>query len=72
MDLLQSIHKLPKIEKIKVMEFLWEELTIDDKEYTSPEWHKDELKETEKRMAEGREKIIDWSDAKRLLRQEFK
>lgn len=72
MDLLQSIHELPKMEKIKVMEFLWEELTLDEKEYASPKWHKDELKETEKRMAEGKEEMIDWSEAKRLLRKEFK
>lgn len=38
------------------MEFLWEELTIQDKEYESPKWHKAELNETEKRMAEGNEK----------------
>jgi len=72
MNLLQSIHELPKIEKIKMMEFLWAELTMDEKEFFSPSWHEDELKETEKRMAEGREKLIDWSEAKRLLRAEFK
>ncbi len=72
MDLLQSIHELPKREKLKMMEFLWEELTLNDKEYVSPKWHEDELKKTEKRMAEGKEKIIDWSEAKKLLRKEFK
>ncbi len=72
MDLLKNIHELSKTEKIKMMEFLWEELTLDDKEYLSPKWHKDELKETEKRMADGKEKMIDWSEAKRLLRTEFK
>ena len=71
-DLLQSIHNLPRIEKIKVMEFLWEELTSDDNEFNSPDWHKNTLADTEKRMAEGKEKIIDWSEAKQLLRNEFK
>ncbi len=72
MDLLQNIHDLPRIEKIKVMEFLWEELTFEEKELDSPDWHKKALSETEKRMAEGKEKIIDWSEAKQLLRKEFK
>ncbi|OQY12769.1 MAG: acyl-protein synthetase [Desulfobacteraceae bacterium 4572_19] len=72
MNLLQSIHELPKMEKIKVMEFLWEDLTLEEKKYKSPNWHKDALAETEKRMAVGKEKIIDWSDAKQFLRNEFK
>jgi hypothetical protein len=65
MDLLQNIHELPRIEKIKVMEFLWEELTLEE-ELDSPDWHKKALSETEKRM------VIDWSEAKQLLRKEFK
>lgn len=68
MDLLQNIHQLPKLEKIKVMEFLWKDL---QGEYESPDWHGDALLETEKRMAEGKEKSIDWNQAKKLLRKEF-
>jgi len=34
--------------------------------------HKMLLLETEKRMAEGKEKIIDWEEAKKLLRDDFK
>ena len=71
MDLLQNIHDLPRVEKIKVMEFLWEELTLEEKELDSPGWHKKALSETEKRMMEGKEKVIDWSEAKQLLRKEF-
>ncbi len=71
MDLLQSIHDLPRIEKVKMMEFLWEELTADD-EFDSPDWHKKALSDTEKRMEEGTEKEIDWNKAKQLLRNEFK
>ncbi|MDY0361446.1 MAG: addiction module protein [Desulforegulaceae bacterium] len=71
MDLLQSIHELPVAEKIKVMEFIWEELTFNQKEYVSPDWHRHELEKTAKRMLEGREKVFDWSEAKRLLRKEL-
>ena len=72
MNLLESIHELPNIEKIKVMEFLWQELTVKEDKYNSPEWHKDALMETEKRVAEGKEKYIDWNEAKQLLRNDFK
>jgi hypothetical protein len=72
MDLLQNIHNLPTIEKIKVMEFIWAELTSDDSEFVTPTWHEDELIKTEKRMTEGKEQIMDWAEAKQLLRNEFR
>ena len=72
MNLLESIHELPKTEKIKVMEFLWEELTCKEGQYSSPKWHENALKETENRVAEGKERFIDWNEAKQLLRTEFK
>ncbi|OQY01510.1 MAG: hypothetical protein B6I26_04065 [Desulfobacteraceae bacterium 4572_130] len=72
MDLLQSIHSLPRLEKVKVMEFLWEELTLEEKEFDSPDWHRKALADTEKRLGKGKEKIIDWKKAKQLLRNEFK
>ena len=68
MNLLQSLQELPKTEKIKVMEFLWNDLKSD---YDSPTWHEIALKETENRMALGEEKAIDWKVAKKMLRQEF-
>jgi len=71
MNLLETIHELPDIEKIKIMEFLWEELTLDDKNYLSPQWHQEELKKTEQRFSDGKEELIDWKTAKQLLRNEF-
>jgi hypothetical protein len=70
MDLLQSIHDLPKIEKIKIMEFIWEELTSKEGEFESPSWHEKALSDTEKRMKIGKEEIMDWDEAKKKLRKE--
>ena len=72
MNLLESIHELPNTEKIKVMEFIWGELTLKEDKYSSPEWHNNALRETEKRVAERKEEFIDWNKAKQLLRNEFK
>ena len=72
MNLLESIHELPNTEKLKVMEFLWEELTLDDKNYASPDWHQTELSKTERKVAEGTEQCLDWVEAKERLRNEFK
>ena len=72
MNLLQSIHELPRLEKIKVMEYLWEELSVEDKKIESPEWHQKVLSDTENRVSDGKEKVINWSEAKQRLRKEFK
>jgi len=72
MDLLQNIHELPRIEKIKVMEFIWEELTTKAEQYESPSWHEKALADTEKRMEEGKEELIDWNEAKQRLRKKTK
>ena len=72
MNILQTIDKLPRIEKIKVMEFIWKKLTINDSEFESPAWHKNTLAETESRYEAGKEELIDWSEAKELLRKHFR
>lgn len=72
MDILKNIHELPRIDKIKIMEFIWEELTALDQDFESPDWHKNALSETEARMKNGLEKILDWDEAKRRLRNDPK
>ena len=54
------------------MKFLCKELRTEDKKYSSVDWHKDVLADTEKRMAEGKERVIDWSEAKEMLRNNCK
>lgn len=71
MNLLQNIQELPKIEKLMIMEFLWKDLFEENDEFESPEWHKKSLSETEKRVEDGREEVIDWTEAKRRLRKSF-
>jgi len=45
-----------------------EELEDDHAETVdAPDWHRAELVETERRLAEGKEKVLDWQDAKRQL-----
>ena len=67
----EAIRKLPRSEKLKLMEALWEELSRPETEFESPAWHASELKETEQRLAEGKEQVLDWEAAKKKLRSEF-
>lgn len=53
------------------METLWEELSPPDAEFESPAWHAKEVAETERRLAEGKEQVMDWEKAKKALRCKF-
>ena len=50
------------------MEVIWEDLPDEEEQVESPDWHKKALKETEHRLSSGQEKIVDWKDAKKELR----
>jgi len=64
----ESLRQLPRSEKLKLMETLWEELSRPDDEFVSPAWHAKELAATERRLAEGKEQVLDWDAAKQSLR----
>ena len=66
----EKIKKMSRVEKIRLMEDLWEDLN-GDCEVESPDWHEDELRETERLIADGIEKKMDWNTAKKELREKF-
>lgn len=53
------------------MEALWKDLSGDEEKYDSPAWHVAALEETEKRMNDGIEKVVDWDIAKKNLRKKY-
>jgi hypothetical protein len=62
------LEKMTREEKLQAMEALWIDLTRNEKEYNSPDWHKDILELREKRIQSGQEKYQDWESAKKDLR----
>ena len=66
-----EIKQLSREEKLRVMEAIWEDLSTDDELIESPEWHKDALQETKRRLSSGQEEIMEWQDAKKELRNRF-
>ncbi|HWC60401.1 MAG TPA: addiction module protein [Verrucomicrobiae bacterium] len=68
---IEAVRKLPRVEQLRLMETLWEELSRSENELESPAWHATELEQTEKRLAEGKEQIMDWEAAKKELRRRF-
>ena len=71
MGILQEIKQLSYIDKLRVMEALWKDLSGDEEKYDSPAWHVAALEETEKRMNDGIEKVVDWDRAKKNLRKKY-
>ncbi len=61
---IEKVKKLPRTEKLQIMETLWEDLSHSETEIDSPDWHRQALEET----ASRNETPLDWSDAKRQLR----
>ncbi len=66
-----EIQNLSKEEKLRVMEAIWEDLSKDDDQIESPDWHLQVLQETDQRLRSGQEHIVDWHDAKKELRKRF-
>jgi putative addiction module component (TIGR02574 family) len=66
-----ELRKLPRDEKLKIIEALWGDLAADEEAFESPEWHADELRKTEADLAAGKVEVLDWEDAKKELRKRF-
>lgn len=60
---LAELKLMPRIEKLKLMEALWHDLSLDPNPLEMPLWHMVELKETAAKLSEGKEEILDWQDA---------
>jgi len=64
-----ELHKLPSLEKLKIIELLWGDLEEDSLQSLS--WHETELKKTEADFLAGNIKAVDWQQAKKELRARF-
>ena len=55
-------------EKLKAMEMLWDDLCRGAPDFSSPSWHEDVLKEREQGIRDGKEKFVNWDQAKKDIR----
>ena len=61
--------RLPRVEKLRLMEALWDDLSHEAAAVDSPSWHEAVLRETAERVGSGDEVPLDWDAAKRHLRR---
>lgn len=67
--MLIATESLTRLDKLRLIEQFWDELSQDPAGVTPPTWHADALAETEAAVAEGKAEFMNWEDAKeRLLR----
>ncbi len=66
-----DIGNLSREEKLRIMEAIWEDLSREDEQVESPEWHREALEETDRRRQSGKESVVDWQEAKKELRKRF-
>ena len=64
----EEILKLPRLEKISLMEQLWVDLSQQAERFEIPDWHATQLEETEQRLKNGDEQFEDWTEVKQKLR----
>ena len=62
-----NISQMSTEEKMRSMELLWDDLCSKNPDFNSPDWHRDLLKSREKRIREGKEKFLDWEQAKKEI-----
>jgi hypothetical protein len=63
-----NIEEMTAEEKLKAMEMLWDDLCRRSPDFSSPSWHEDVLKEREQRIKDGKDRFVDWDQAKKDIR----
>lgn len=64
---IKELRGLPRLEKFKIVEALWEDLSSEPDSIESPAWHGMELQQTLADHEAGKIESIGWNDAKREL-----
>lgn len=66
------LDEMTRVEKLRTMDLIWDDLMKNPDEITTPEWHKDVLSARAKRVENGEAVFKDFEDSKAVLRKEFK
>lgn len=72
MDISLPLDKMTSLDKIAVMEKLWDDLCRDPEGIPSPKWHEEVLKARQKGVKEGKEKFISFDQAKERIKAQTK
>jgi len=71
MEVTLPLEKMSTEEKIQTMEIIWDDLCTKADSIPSPSWHKKILQEREHGIKKGDDEFVDWSNAKKNIRDEI-
>ncbi len=57
------------VEKLQAMEMLWDDICRNVERVESPAWHEKTLEAREENLRQGKDKFIDWNQAKKDIRK---
>jgi hypothetical protein len=72
MDISLPLDKMTRLDKLAVMEKLWDELCRNPDSIPSPSWHKGILEKREQEITEGKAKFSSFDVAKERIRDQIK
>jgi hypothetical protein len=72
MDISLPLDKMTRLDKIAIMERLWEDLCRDPGSIPSPAWHKDILGAREREVSEGKAKFTSFDRSKKRIRDQIR
>jgi cell wall assembly regulator SMI1 len=72
MDISLPLDEMTSLDKIAVMEKLWDDLCRNPESISSPEWHGEVLQAREKEIKEGKAKFTAFNRAKERIRKKTK
>ena len=72
MSISLPLDKMTSLDKIAVMEKLWDDLCRDPESIPSPTWHKDVLEAREKEVSEGNARFTSFDRAKGKIKGQIR
>jgi hypothetical protein len=72
MQVALPLDRMTTLEKLRVIEEVWDDLCRSKEDIPSPAWHEDVLRFREKQVQYGESKFLDLKDAKRALQERLK
>lgn len=60
-----DLKKMSFKEKLRLMELIWQDISVDEEQISVPESHKDQLEERAQMVRDGKAEFINWEQAKK-------
>lgn len=67
-----DLESMTTLEKLQLLEAVWQDLSRTPEQVPSPAWHGDVLDERDRRLQRGESGLNDWAEAKQRIRDQLR